>query len=121
VLIRAVIGHIVDDDLDGAFVRLGHQPVKRRQVAKQGIGVTIVGHVVAKIGHRRGIEGAQPDGIDAQGRFGAARVEFRRTVVQIVEHVDDALQVADFVPCCVLETARVDLVDHAPLPPEQAP
>jgi hypothetical protein len=116
-----MIGHTVDDDLDGAFVRLGHQPVKRRQVAKQGIDATIVGHVVAKIGHRREIEGARPDGVDAQGRFGAARVELRRTVVQIVQPVDDALQGADAVAGRVLESARIDLIDHAPLPPEQVP
>ena len=64
----------------------------------------VVGDVVAEVDLRRGIEGREPDGVDAQ-------------VLQVVEPLGDAVQVADAVAVRVLKAARVNLVDDGVLPP----
>src|SRR5690606_28932803 len=64
----------------------------------------VVGDVVAEVGHRRGLEGGQPDGVDAEPR-------------QVVEAPADALEIADAVPVRVLVGARIDLVHDAVSPP----
>jgi hypothetical protein len=84
--------------------RLGHQPVKVLQRAVLRVDVLVVGDVVAEIHLRRGINGREPDGVDAQ-------------FLQVVEPRGNAVQVADAVSVRVLKTARVDLVDDGVLPP----
>ena len=85
-------------------VRLRDQRVEVGQRAEERVDVAVVGDVVAEVGHRRRVEGRDPDGVDAEP-------------AQVVEPLDDAAQVADAVAVAVLEAARVDLIDDAALPP----
>ena len=72
--------------------------------AEQRVDLAVVGHVVAGVGHRRGVPRVEPDRVDAQ-------------VGQVAEVRADAGQVADAVAVAVGETARVDLVDGGGPPP----
>jgi hypothetical protein len=99
-----VVGHQVDDHLQAARVHVGQQRVEVAQRAEARIDVAVVGDVVAEVGHRRRIERAQPDRIDAEPH-------------QVVEPPADAGQVADAVAVAVLERAGIDLVDHTVPPP----
>ena len=105
-LIRGVVRHEIDDDVDVAPVRLG-QPAGRKSASVPNIGSTshVVGHVVAEIGHRRWVKRRQPDRIDTH------------RIAQIRQFIDDAREVANAVAVTVLKTARIDLVDNAALPP----
>ena len=85
---------------------LRQQIVEIGERAEARIDVAIIGDVIAEIGHRRGVDGRDPDRVDAEAR-------------QIVEPPLDPLEVADAVAVRVLKGARVDLVDHARLPPER--
>jgi hypothetical protein len=69
----------------------------------------VVRHVVAEVVARRGVDGREPDGIDAQ-RSG-------RAVVQVIEASRDPCQVTDAVTVGIGEAPWVDLVDNAPSPP----
>ena len=89
---------------DVALVGLGHQAVEVRQRAVLRIDVLVVGDVVAEIDLRRGIDGREPDRVDAE-------------FLQVVEALGDAVQVADAVAVRVLKAARIDLVDDGVLPP----
>ena len=85
------------------------EPVGVGEAAEQRVHAGVVGHVVAEVRHRRGVEGRQPDRVDAE--------RGRRAVVEVVEAGDDAGEVADAVAVGVGEAARVDLVDDGLLPP----
>jgi hypothetical protein len=100
VLDRGVAGHHVHEELEPAGVRLLGQPVELGEVAEDRVDVRVVGHVVAEVGHRRGIDRRQPERVDAEPG-------------QVVEPRADAGEVADAVPVRILERARVDLVDDA--------
>ncbi len=65
----------------------------------------IVGHVIAEIVHRGGVDRGEPDGVNVQA-------------LDVVQPLADAVQVADAVAVAVLERARVDLVDDSFLPPK---
>ena len=62
----------------------------------------MVGDVVAEVEARRGVDGREPDGVDAQALWS-----------EVVEVVDDPGQVAHPVARRIGEAARVDLVDDA--------
>ena len=109
VAVGGVVRDPVDDDPDAARVRLADQPVGVGEAAEQRVHAGVVGHVVAEVGHRRGVEGRQPDRVDPQ--------RGRRAVVEVVQVGDDAGEVADAVAVGVGEAARVDLVDDGLLPP----
>ena len=85
-------------------VGLGEQRVELRQVAEHRLDVPRVGDVVAVVGHRRGVEGRDPQGVDAQ-------------VGQVGQPAADAGQVADAVAVPVGEAADVDLVEDRVAPP----
>ena len=65
-------------------VRLGDQAVEVGERAEERVDVAVVGDVVAEIGHRRGIDRRDPDGVDAEPD-------------EIVEPLADAGEVADAV------------------------
>ncbi len=73
--------------------------------AVAGVDVGVIGDVVAVVPQGRGVEGQQPDGGDAQ-------------VLEVVEPLGQAAEVADAVAVAVLEGADVDLVDDGVLVPE---
>ena len=104
-----MVGDEVEDDADAAAMRFLDQAVHRVEIAEVRVDVTVVRDVVAEVRHRRGECRREPDRVDAE--------RFFRAVVQVVEAVDDALQIADAVAVRVLKAARIDLVDDAMLPP----
>ena len=72
--------------------------------AEDRVDVAVVGDVVAGVGLRRGVEGREPDGVDAEG-------------AQVGQARGDAGEVADAVAVAVGPRARVDLVDDRLAPP----
>jgi hypothetical protein len=106
VLIRAVVGHEIEDQADAALVQRRHQAVEIVTRAEQRVDADVVRDVVAEVGHRRGIDRADPDRIDAEPG-------------QIVDPLDDSLEIAHPVAVAVLERARINLVDDGLLPPGQ--
>jgi hypothetical protein len=86
---------------------LRKQIVEIVERAEARIDAAIIGDVIAEISHRRRVDGRDPDGVDAEAD-------------QIVEPPLDPLEVAYAVTVRVLKGARIDLVDHARLPPERA-
>ena len=66
VLVGSVVHHHVHHHADVALVGLGNQVVKVGHGAVLRIDVPVVGDVVAEVNLRRGIDGREPDGVDAQ-------------------------------------------------------
>ena len=106
-LVGGVVGHEVEQNLEPPPMGLHQQIVEIGQRAEARIDVAIVGDVIAEINHRRRVDGRDPDRVDAKAD-------------KIVEPPLDPLEVADAVAVGVLKGARVDLVDHARLPPENS-
>ena len=104
VLVGRVVGNNVDRHLDPALVRVGDELVEVGERAEERIDVDIVCDVVAVVGLRRGVEGRQPERVDAE-------------LLQVGQPGADALQVADTVPVRVLEAADIDLVEGGAPPP----
>ena len=102
--VRAVVRHDVDDRPDAERVALRDQSVSVSQSAEGGVDGAVVGDVVARIGHRGRIPGAEPDRVDAQ-------------VPEIGQPGTDASQVAGPVAVAVGEAAHVQLVDGGVAPP----
>ena len=96
--------HLVDDHLEAERVRPLDAAHRNRRAFRTSDRRPVVGDVVAEILHRRGEEGRQPDGVDAEGG-------------DIVQPRGDAREVADSVAVRVGEAARIDLVDHRAPPP----
>jgi hypothetical protein len=107
VAIGGVVGHPVEQHPDVAGVRLGQQRVEGGEVAEQRVDVAVVGDVVAEVGHRRAVDGRQPDRV-------------RTEPLQVLQARAQAVEVADAVARGVGERARVDLVDDRVLPPHAA-
>ncbi len=104
VAVRGVVGHQVDDHLQAQPVGLGGHRVEVVQRAQPRVDVAVVVDVVAAVGEFGGVEGAQPQGIDAErGQVGQA--------------LGDAPQVSEPVAVGVGEAAGIDLVDDGLPPP----
>ena len=103
-LVGSVVHDHVHDDADVALSGFGHEAVEVGGFAVLRIDVAKVGDVVAEVHLRRGIDGREPDGVDAE-------------FLEVVEALGNAVQVADTVAVGVLKAARVNLVDDSVLPP----
>ena len=80
---------------------------ERPEVAQRPVGrvdLAVVGDVVAVVAQRRGIEGQQPQRGDPE-------------LLEVVELVDQAAEVADAVAVAVVERPHVELVDDRVLVP----
>ena len=99
-----MVQHQIHDDTDIALLRFGDEPVEVGEGAILRVDVVVVGDVVAEVDLRRGIDGREPDGVDAQA-------------LQVVEARGDAIEVANTVAVRVLKAARIDFVDDRVLPP----
>ncbi len=66
VLAGAVVGDDVQQDPDTEAVGGAHQPVELGEVAEDRVDVAVVGHVVAVVVLRRGVERAEPDPVHAE-------------------------------------------------------
>jgi hypothetical protein len=99
-----VVGHQVDGHLDAVRRGVGQQRVEAGEVAEDRLDVPRVGHVVAVVGHRRGVERGDPQRVDAE-------------LGQVRQPLADAGQVAHAVAGAVGEAADVDLVEDGVPPP----
>lgn len=104
VLAGAVVGDDVEQHLDAQPPGGRHQPVELGEVAEERVDVAVVGDVVAVVGLRGGVEGAQPDPVDTQ-------------LLQVRQSGADSGEIADAVAGAVQEAADVHLVDHCLTPP----
>ncbi len=104
VLAGAVVGDDVEQHLDAEPPRGRHQQVELGEVTEERVDVAVVGHVVAVVVLRRGVERAQPDAVDTQ-------------LLQIRQPGPDAGQITDAVAGAVQEAADVHLVDDRVAPP----
>ena len=102
--VGGVVGDDVDHDADAGGMKGGDQTVEIGQGADARVHVAVVVDVVAAVGQGRGVEGREPDGVDAESR-------------QVRHATGDPVQVADAVGVGVGEGPRVDLVDDGVLPP----
>jgi len=84
VLVGRVVGDEVDQDFQTERVGPGDDLVEILQRSVLRIDVVIVGHVIAVVLLRRGIERGDPDGVDAKA-------------LDILEPGDDSLKIADAV------------------------
>ncbi len=107
---RVLVGGVVDDqfgdDAQAAAMGLVEQTLEVVEGAVDGVDAGIVGDVVAVVAQRRRVERQQPEGRDAQ-------------VLQVIELLDNAGEIADAVAVAVAEGADVQLVDDGVLVPER--
>jgi hypothetical protein len=61
-----VVGNQIEDEFKAALVGFFQQAIKIIQCTEHWVDVAVVGYVVAKIVHWRGVDGRNPDGIYAQ-------------------------------------------------------
>lgn len=66
VLVGTVVGDQVDKHPQSVTVRLGDQLLGLGKGAEERVDVAVVGHVVAAVGHRRGVPGVEPQGVHAE-------------------------------------------------------
>ena len=65
-LIRGVIGHEVQNELQAAAVSLRQRVIEVAKGAEQRVHVHVIRDVVAKVAHRRRVDRREPDRIDLQ-------------------------------------------------------
>ena len=102
--VRGVVRDDVGDQLDAGGVQRGGHLVEVLQGAELRVHVAVVVDVVAAVGERRGVERAEPDGVDPE-------------FLQVRDLGGDALDVAQAVTVGIGEAARVDLVHGRLAPP----
>ena len=105
-LVRRVVDHQLGDDPQAAAMCLAQEDAEVIQRAQVGIDALVVGDVVAVVAQRRRVEGQQPERRDAQ-------------IVQVVEPLRQAGEIADAVAVAVVERADAQLVDDRVLVPER--
>ena len=96
--VGGVVGNPVDQHPQPPLVGVGQQEVEVVQGAEDGVDVAVVGHVVAEVGHGRGEEGRDPDGVHPEP-------------LQVVQMPAYPFEVTDAIAVGVSERTRVDLVD----------
>ena len=104
-LVGRVVDHEVGDDPDAARVRGLGQRLEVGDGADRGVDLAKIGDVVAVVLQGRGVDGHQPEAVDAQ-------------LLEVVELRRQADQVAVAVAVGVVETPDVDLVEDGVLVPE---
>jgi hypothetical protein len=104
VAVGRVVGDQVEDDAKAALVGRVDERLGLGEGAEERVDAAVVDDVVPGVGHRRGVPGVDPDGVDPEvGEVGQAGA--------------DARDVADPVAVAVGEAADVDLVDDRVAPP----
>src|SRR6266576_3157078 len=99
-----MVGNKVEDDLEVALVGLLHQSIQVLEPPKKWMDVDVVANVIAKIRHRGRIDGGEPDGVNAEP-------------AEVVQLTGNTAKVAYAITIAIEIAARVDLVNHASLPP----
>ena len=103
-LVRRVVDHEVGHDPDPPAVGFAEKRLEVGHRAVAGGDVVVVGDVVAVVAERRRVERQQPQAVHAQ-------------VLDVVEPLRQAAEVADPVAVGVLERSHQDLVEHGGLEP----
>ena len=103
-LVRAVVDHQVHHDPEAQRVGLFQHLVKVRHGAELGHDVLIVADIVAVVVVGGFVDRGEPDRVRPQ-------------LADVFEAAGDAPEIADAVAVGVLKAARIDLIDHAALPP----
>ena len=103
-LVGAVVGHQVHQELQPPGVGAVEQPVEGRQAAVLRVDVAVVGDVVAAVAVGRRVAGVEPQAVDTEAG-------------DVVEPRRDAVEVTDPVAVGVGEGFHVELVDDAVTPP----
>jgi hypothetical protein len=105
---RMLVGGVVDDklgdDADAAPVRFGDEAAEVAHVSVGRIDRAVVGDIVAVVAERRGIEGQDPDDVDAE-------------TFDIVEALDQPGEIADAIAVGIVERLDVQLIDDGFLVP----
>src|SRR5256885_15359605 len=103
-LIGGVVGYKVQDELEVALVGLLKQGVQVRQGSEERMDIGVIANIIAKIGHRRRIDGREPDRVNAEP-------------AQIVQFAGDSREIPYPIAIAIEKTPRVDLINHTRLPP----
>src|SRR2546427_7555486 len=103
-LIGAMIGHIVQDELEATLVRLLKQGVQVCQGSEERMHIAVIANIITEIGHGRRVDGRKPDGINTEP-------------AQIVQLAADTREVSYPISIAIEKTPRVNLINHARLPP----
>src|SRR3989442_5974654 len=103
-LIGAMIGHIVHDELEATLVRLLKQDVQVCQGSEERMDIGVIANIITEIGHGRRVDGRKPDGINAEP-------------LQVVQFAGDTREVSYPIAIAIEKTPWVDLINHACLPP----
>src|SRR5471032_2537694 len=105
-LVGGMIGDKIEQHLQAQFVRMCHEPVEVAERPEHWRDGAIVGDVVAEVGHGRWVDRRDPYGVYAKR-------------AEVVQTRRDARKIANAVTVFDLERSRIDLVNHASLPPRQ--
>jgi len=104
VLVGGVVEHHVEQHADVALFCFGDEAVEVRERAVLRVDSFVVGDVVAEVDLRRRVHGRDPDRVDAE-------------MLEVIQALGDAVEVADAVVVGVLETARINFVDDGVVVP----
>ena len=85
-------------------MRFRQERIKISHCTEDRIDLRVVRRVIAKIGHRRGIDRRQPDGVNAEPS-------------QVGQPPFDSGGIANTVSVAILKRSRIDLVNNGGLPP----
>ena len=103
-LIGGVVGDKVQDELEVALVGLVEQGVQILKGSEERMDIGVIGNVIAKIGHRRRIDGREPESVNTEP-------------AQIIQFVGDSGEIPYPIAIAIEKTPRVDLINHPRLPP----
>src|SRR5271169_987825 len=103
-LVGSVIGDEIQNDAVIMFFCFFDEMIEVSQSAVLRVDGQVIGDIVAKIDLGRGINGSNPDGVNAE-------------VPEVAEARGNTVEIAYTVTIGVLKTARVDFIDDCVLPP----
>jgi hypothetical protein len=90
VLIRGVVGNKIEDESKTALMGLLEQAIKLLHGAEDRVDSAIICDIVSKVGHRRWINGGNPDCIHAQ-------------VHKVIKAFANSIEVSNSIPVAVLK------------------
>src|SRR5437763_2186424 len=102
--VGGMVRNEINYDLDILAVQALDDPVEIFKAAESRVDSAVIGDVVTKIQHRRGIKWSKPHGIDTKPR-------------QVIDPAFQASQVPFAIAIGVLKGDRSDLVDYRAFPP----
>ncbi len=104
VFIGGMVDYQVQNDFDIPFPGFINQLFHICHGAKIKMNIAVIADIVAIVGIRRWINRAEPQDANAK-------------ILQVVQVLEDARQITNTVPVCILKAAGINLIDHPILPP----